>query len=96
MAVALYKQGTTHTIRGVLCEMSIFKHDDIANQLKNGWFKSTKEAYELQSEEPAEENKETALNFEYMSNVEIRDAAKKAGIESWETARIATLKTELS
>lgn len=96
MAVSLYRQGTTHTIRETLCEMEKFQPDEVHIQLKNGWFKAPIDAYALQIEEQeeAEEIKEV-LSFEYMRNVEIRDAARKAGLEKWETARIETLKEAL-
>lgn len=98
MAVSLYRQGTTHTIRGTLCEMDTFHPDDVHVQLQNGWFKSPKDAYGLQFEEQKETEEvktEEVLNFEDMSNKDIRFTAQEAGIESWETARIETLKTEL-
>ena len=99
MAVSLYKQGTTHTIRGTLCEMGRFLPDEVNDQLKNGWFKSPTDAYGLQVEEQPEAEEiqtEEVLNLDGMSNKEIREAAKEAGIESWETTRIQTLKAELS
>lgn len=98
MAVSLYRQGTTYKIRGVLCHMEKFQPDEIDIQLSNGWFKSPGDAYGVQVEEQEEAEKikiEEVLNFKGMSNKEIRFAAQEAGIESWETARIETLKTEL-
>ena len=99
MAVLLYKQGTTHTIRGTLCEMGRFLPDEVHAQLENGWFKSPADAYDLQAEEEPEAKEieaEPASSFDGMSNKDIREAAKEAGIESWDTTRIKTLKAELS
>lgn len=115
MAVSLYRQGTTNTIRGTLCEMGRFLPDEVHAQLKNGWFKSPGDAYAVQDEEaqadekalhqegptPASEEEKTpevrrVLNLDDMSNKDIRAAAKEAGIESWDTTRIQTLKAELS
>lgn len=56
---------------------------DVAHLLDNGYFASE----ELASADSNETGK--------LSNDEIRDAAKEAGIEDWETARIATLKKKL-
>lgn len=114
MSVSLYRKGTTHTIRGTLCEMGKFSPGEVHTQLKNGWFKSPGEAYGIQDEkakadeethhkeDPTQPDEEEAtednrvLNLDDMSNKEIREAAKAAGIESWDTTRIKTLKAELS
>jgi len=99
MAVSLYRQGTTHTIRGTLCEMGRFLPDEVHAQLKNGWSKSPEGAYAPQAEEKPEAKEieaEPVPSLDGMSNKDIRAAAKEAGIESWETTRIQTLKAELS
>lgn len=56
---------------------------DVANLLENGYFASP----ELAKVDKNESGK--------LSNDEIREAAKAAGIEDYETARIATLKKKL-
>jgi hypothetical protein len=81
--------------------MGKFSPEEVHTQLKNGWFKSPGDAYGLQVEEQAEIEAEEiqteeVLNLDDMSNKEIREAAKAAGIESWDTTRIKTLKAELS
>jgi 8-oxo-dGTP pyrophosphatase MutT (NUDIX family) len=110
MAVTLYKRGNTHTVRGVGCKLGKFPPDEIDSRLASGWFFSPEEAWEAHEEKPLDfkvleikEAKEVerakadpALNLDDMSNKEIREAAKEAGIESWDTTRIKTLKAELS
>lgn len=56
---------------------------DVANLLENGYFVSP----DLAKADTNESGK--------LSNDEIRAAAKEAGIEDYETARIATLKKKL-
>lgn len=57
---------------------------EVAGLLDKGWFGSKELA-------DADDNETGKL-----SNDEIREAAKEAGIENWETARIATLKKKIA
>ena len=81
--ISLYRKGDAHIVRGVKCERKVFHVDELEMRLDEGWVKSPTD--------PLGEAHTTKLKENQM----IREAAKRSGIESWETARIATLKAEL-
>lgn len=84
--ICLYRQGSSHTIRGHKCEAKRFAVGELETKLKAGWFTSPADAYADQFD----------LNQSgKLSNEEIRKAARDAGIEKWKTARISKLKKEL-
>jgi len=74
--ISLYKEGSTHTARGVQCEIVRCKPKNMAWHLERGCVKDPKEL--LKQEETATINP-------------IRLQAKEAGIDGWETKRIKTL-----
>lgn len=46
MAIALYKKGDTHVVRGVTCEMARFEINEMENALSLGWKKSPEDTIE--------------------------------------------------
>ena len=87
MAIQLYKQGTTHTVRGIECEVKNFDFDDMALMLSQGWVKDPSELSIQADTAPVEEASE-----ESDTNIHpVRLVAKNAGIEGWEIKRIKTL-----
>lgn len=103
MAVYLYGEGDTAEVRGVKCELIRIDIADIDYYLERGYVKNPKDLYQAaldpDGNEPTGEiptREEADLNNSgKLSNTEVREAAKKAGIDDWETARIKTLKDKL-
>lgn len=92
MAIQLYKQGTTHTVRGIECEVKNFDFDDMALKLSQGWVKDPSELSIQADTAPVEETSEDSD-----TNIHpVRLKAKEAGIDGWDKKRIKTLETELS
>lgn len=87
--VLLYKEGKSKIIRGVECDFVRVLIRDIDSYLSKGYKKSVTELYKPTFEE-VDTNQSGALSTD-----EIRAAAKKAGIEKWDTKRVKTLKKEL-
>lgn len=85
MAIHVYKKGTKHTVNGVLCEI-VYCIDvtDMNAQLANGCVHDEKELY-------AEKKESEEINIH-----PVRIAAREAGLENWETARIKTLEAALN
>lgn len=74
----VFRAGNTFKFRGHDCEMVKIDASSVDYYIENGWSK----------EWPIkEEVKKTD-----QSNDDIREAAKEAGIDGWETKRISTLK----
>ncbi len=93
MGIMLYKGGDETIVRGVKCIAKRFNARDLQNRLDEGWFVDPSDLYKVAtilSFEEADTN-DTGL----LSNKEVRQAAKTAGLDDWQTARIATLKEEL-
>jgi hypothetical protein len=89
MGVALYRKGGSHTVRGVKCEMKVFKVREMKNCIDTGWHTSP-EDIENPTFKEADTNDTGKLSVE-----EIRAAAKTAGIRNWHNKKIETLKKEL-
>jgi hypothetical protein len=87
MGISLYRKGNTHTIRGVICEMRVFKVRELKACVAAGWNSSPKDIDRFKE---ADSN-ETGL----LSVDEVRASAKKAGIRNWHNKKIDTLKKEL-
>jgi len=90
MSVVLYRQGNTHTVNGIDCELKLVRSRTFTGTPEEGWFLSPEEAYK-----ESEEIKAEVLNYDKMSNPKIREHAKIANISKWKDARIQTLKDEL-
>lgn len=88
----LYKQGKTIEFQGITLD-SVRIEDHLENEYRDKGWGSPWEILE-ESKKPAfekiDKNESGALSVE-----EVREAAKEAGIEGWETKRIKTLKKEL-
>ncbi len=83
MATKLYREGTSHIVRGIECEIRLFPRNGLSFVGLDGWCAS-----------PEDINKVDEWS-EYSSE-QIRELAKDAGIEGWENKRINTLKEVLS
>jgi hypothetical protein len=79
----LFKHGDAVEIKGVKCEYIRVEAKAVDSYLKQGYVKSL-------SELKADTNKSGKL-----SNEEIRQAAKEAGLDNWEKGRIKGLKEAL-
>ena len=88
MASTLYK-----TIDGEL-HTTIVETKYVAQHFSDGWSGSKEPKIEEPAEFHADEFSGTSDNE--MTNEEIREAAKAAGIEGWDTKRFATLIEELA
>jgi len=89
MAYQIYRPGTTHTVRGIQCELKNVEQEiQFRDHLEDGWYKSPGEW----EDKAASPNTEIAKSD---PNHPVRVQAKEAGIEGWDTKRIATLETEL-
>ena len=90
--IQLYKAGSTHTVRGIECEICNFAPRELDLRLSEGWVKDPSElevtGAQGEGKQDAEAPEETNIN-------PIRLKAEKAGIEGWETKRIKTLESEL-
>jgi hypothetical protein len=87
MSVALYKAGSTHTIKGIECEMKLFNENSFTNMLGSGWFYSPSECYE-EATEPEDK-------LDSLDDNEVRSIAKECGIKNWHNKKIARLKAEI-
>lgn len=88
--IALYKEGDTHIVRGIACEILRCKARQLADKLNEGYVTTPEELYKKPTKDEADAN-----NSGKLSTNEIREAAKTAGIEDYNTKRIKTLKAEL-
>lgn len=79
----LFKKGSLHSFRGIPCEIIKVSASQVKEYKDNGWFSSLDEAN-------ADTNDSGKL-----SNDEVRQAAKEAGLENWESGRIKGLKRDL-
>ena len=94
MAVALYRKGNTHTIRGIECEMQRFDNQHFESYLQEGWVIDPK----LLAEPANEPANDPVSQFEggTITPQQVRESAKQAGIEGWDIKRIKTLEAELN
>lgn len=88
--ICLYKKGNTHIVRGVNCTLERFKPDDLDYALSLGYVVDPTQIGKAPTKEQADTNKSGKL-----SNKEVREAAKLAGIDNYSKARISNLKKEL-
>ncbi len=103
MSYLLYRNGNKHVIWGKECEYKQFADEDVDQALSAGWVLHPKDlAEEKEVESPlapfiedATFNEVDTNNSGKLSTEEVREAAKKEGIEGWESKRIKTLKKEL-
>lgn len=87
MSVVLYRKGDERVVKGFPCDILLVEPESFnLESIPNGWFLTPEKAYEEVKQEETKVLK---------GNSKIRNDAKEAGIEDWETARIATLKDRL-
>lgn len=82
MASILYREGKGHFVGGVECELIYVEYDQYEAMLSAGWSPDLPGAKSGPAVEPKELNDADA----------VREAARKAGIDGWDTKRIATLR----
>lgn len=96
MATKLYREGTTHCVNGITCEIRLF---DKGNPLEfiglDGWCASP-EDINKDIIKPDEIIKTDDDEWSGYTSDHIRELAKDAGIEDWKTKRIHTLKEVLN
>jgi hypothetical protein len=111
MACILYKEGNSHTNRGVKCEAGRFPVNRVKALLEAGWVTDPRQLYEVEDaiSEDEQDQTESSESSEVqdqakgdqipdqkvLSSKEVREQAKLAGVEGWDTARIKTLKEKL-
>ena len=89
MSVALYREGDTHTVRGVRCEMTRCDHNEVQAHLDAGW------SYSVPGEDaPEEDSGDTEI--EGLSLPALRELAREAGIENCERLKTAGLRKALN
>lgn len=81
--ITLYKDGDSHTVRGVKCQLKQFEVGQLKSAILNGW-RITPEKLVVDTNQSGK-----------LSAKEVREAAKKAGIEDWKKGKIADLKKAL-
>lgn len=89
MACVLYREGVGHVEHGIECEMTTCEAEHLEGLLASGWLVNPpgyKTASAASTEEPARVE---------LTDQEVREAAKEAGIDGWETKRINTLRKAL-
>lgn len=96
MAVILYREGNTHTNRGIKCEARVFPVERMQAHLDDGWVLDPVELVTVLSEPVADfEGDIDDGMWEEWTLEELRKKAKEAGFQKWETARTKTLKKVL-
>lgn len=88
--ISLYKEGNTHIIRDVSCELKQFHVNDLEYAISQGYKTSPHDLYK-----PTREEADTN-NSGKLSTKEIRAAAKLAGIKNYSKKKIADLLKELN
>ena len=86
MATKLYREGTTHCVNGITCEIRLFSSGNPLDFVGiDGWCMT-----------PEDINKTNDDEWSGYTSDQIRELAKEANIEGWDTKRIRTLKEVLN
>jgi hypothetical protein len=94
MAIKLYREGTTHNINGVQCEIRLFTgRDPLSFVGIDGWCKSLDD---VNKTDFGDVNNADSDEWEGYTSEQVRELAKDADIDGWDTKRINTLKEVLS
>jgi hypothetical protein len=89
MATKLYREGTTHCVNGIDCEVRLFTTGYPLRFVgTDGWCKTP--------EDINKDNKTDDDEWSGYTSDQIRELAKDAGIDGWDTKRIHTLKEVLN
>lgn len=90
MATKLYREGTTHCENGITCEIRLFATGSPLSFVgTDGWCKSPEDIN-------PEINKTDDDEWSGYTSDQIRELAKDADIDGWDTKRIHTLKEVLN
>lgn len=81
MSIMLFKDGEKNIYKGVKCEWKICDHRELEHWLGQGYVTSVNDLNKEQS----------PLEDQEMPMEELRELAKKAGVENWEKAKRKTL-----
>jgi len=87
--IRLYKKGTQYDFHGIKLDAVVIDESEADKYRSEGWG----DAWDILKAEKSDKidtNDSGALSAD-----EVRQAAKEAGIEGWDTKRIKTLKSEL-
>lgn len=83
MSIQLYKDGSTHVIRGVECEMHVFPNDHLHSALLAGFVANPKDvpsyAAKVDAEAKAKAAEEMKSEAGVKASVKIKAASAKAG-----------------
>ena len=86
MATKLYRAGNTHKVRGIECEIRLFNTSSPLDFIGiDGW-----------CAKPEDINKTDVDEWSGYTSDQIRELAKEANIDGWDTKRIHTLKEVLN
>jgi hypothetical protein len=91
--IRLYKEGTMIECNGIKMDHRIFQDDEAEQARNDGWTSALEVSQRAKGEkvfDSIDTNDTGKLSVD-----EVREAAKAAGIEGWDTKRIKTLKREL-
>lgn len=91
MASRLYREGKGYVEDGVECESILVEFEYLESQLSAGWSVTppgVANPHDSKAAEPNAVDPDEAVD----PNEGVREAAKAAGIEGWDTKRISTLR----
>lgn len=83
MASILYREGGSHEVNGIKCEVGAFDGADVALMLQSGWFA-----------DPADLGKKPALTLPDDKN-ELERIAREFGVELDKRKKLADLKSQV-
>lgn len=108
MAVKVYKKGNTHVVDGIRCEETIIDPMSLPGHLAGEWVLDPKELDHVEPDVTEETDGAASGTGEGTGDGAggeednpptesevVRQAAKEAGIEGWDTKRIKTLRKAL-
>jgi len=94
MALQLYRQGNSHTVRGVVCELKNFHPSELSDALGNGWCRSEKDI-ETPHDVSVNEPELVSEPVPEMDEAAFRAMAKSIGIKNWHNKKIENLIIEI-
>jgi hypothetical protein len=105
MGLVLYRNGNTHTVNGITCELKVVDSAAFTGTVEKGWFMSVDDINVIEEiKEPVNEIVEVLepieepfkINIETLSNEKTRELSKLNKIKNFDKARISTLKGKLT
>ena len=85
MAARLYREGDSHLVGNIPCEIGLFDFVEVPYQLDRGWHLSVDDIYSAKAD---------VIESETVHPIRLR--AKEAKIEGWDKRRIKKLEAELN